>query len=117
MIGTLIWQWVWNWLFGWGGAAGVVAVVAWGLWAFTPAFLVSFRNLLFNVAVGATIFLVASTYFFSSGMRTGYATAINAIAAQDQEAVNAADAATSDFRRCRDSGGVWRPATGKCEGR
>lgn len=44
----------------------------------------------------------------------GYNKAINAIAAQDKEAEDAAKAARDRRHACVDSGWVWSQTTGKC---
>lgn len=54
---------------------------------------------------------------FNSGFNEGHAAAIREIAAEDQEAVNARDRAFVAMHACRAAGGVWRPATGECQGR
>lgn len=47
----------------------------------------------------------------------GYTRAINEIAAQDREAIDAADRARIRVRACRDAGGVWSTVEGICGGR
>lgn len=47
----------------------------------------------------------------------GYARAIAEIAAQDEEAVNAAREARDRVRDCRNAGGVWDTTRGDCDRR
>jgi len=47
----------------------------------------------------------------------GWNAAIASVAAQDQEAVDAVNKATSNIADCTNSGGVWRSSSGKCERR
>lgn len=48
---------------------------------------------------------------------TGWKDAINAIAAEDKEAIDARNKALDTVRSCRASGGVFRPSSGDCEKR
>lgn len=47
----------------------------------------------------------------------GWNAAVNSIAAQDKEAIDARDKALDSVRSCRASGGVFRPSSGDCEKR
>lgn len=110
----MIWHWIINWVIGWGGIGTLVAICAWLLWYFTPPFLVDSKSLILHVAVGATIFVGASTYFFTSGYNKGYAVAIHAIAAKDQKAINEADHAKQTVQDCFSGGGTWDVSDGVC---
>jgi hypothetical protein len=69
-----------------------------------------------GAALVITAVLIGGYALWSSHIeQRGYDRAISAIAAQDREAVNAADNARDHIRACRASGGVWRSSTGQCE--
>ncbi len=73
-----------------------------------------------QAAIGVAAFAAivgGGTAVYTHIYNKGYAAAINKIAAQDQEAVNAANEARNRVRRCRDAGGVWDSAAGVCVGR
>lgn len=106
-----IWNWVLSWVFGWGGIAAVVCIAAWITWFLSPLF----KAQLLHVAIGATIFTVASTYFFSSGYDKGYSAAIAAIARADQDAINRVKDGIKDLVACRVRGGTWDVTTGTCK--
>jgi hypothetical protein len=65
----------------------------------------------------AALLIAAGSRLYHHIERSGYDRAIAAVAAQDQEAINAADAARDRIFRCRASGGVWRTSAGQCERR
>lgn len=70
---NLIWGWVYSEIFGWGGVGAIVAAVAWGLWFFCPAVLLTYKSQLLHTAIGATVFVVAQAYFFTTGYTAGEA--------------------------------------------
>lgn len=109
MIG-LIWNWIISWIIGWGGAGLLVCIAAWLAWFFSPVF----KPTLLHIAVGATIFVVASTYFFTSGYNKGWTAAIHAIAAQDQKAVDESNVAKGTVADCFNGGGTWDIASAGC---
>ena len=111
---SMIGHWIYSWIFGFGGLGAVVSVAAWALWFFCPAFLLPIKSLLLHIAVGATIFTFASTYFYTKGYNTGYAVAIHAIAAQDQRAAKAAETAKTTVSDCFNSGGTWNVEDATC---
>lgn len=104
------WNWILSWLIGWGGTGTVVCIVAWLAWYFSPVF----KAQLLHVAIGATIFTVASTYFFSSGYDKGYSAAIAAVARADQDAINRVKDGVKDLVACRARNGTWDVTTGTC---
>lgn len=112
---TQIGNWLSNWIIGWGGIGALVSIAAWLLWYFTPAILLNFKSLLLHIAVGATVFTIASTYFFTNGYNIGYRVAINAIARKDQAAVDRVKAGQESLAVCRASGGTWDVTTGNCD--
>ena len=114
-MATMIWNWVINWIWGWGGAGALVSVAAWLLWYFTPAILLNFKSLLLHVAVGATVFTFASSYFFTSGYNKGYAVAINQVAKNTKEAKDAVDTAVKTTADCFARGGTPDDTTGVCD--
>lgn len=111
----LTWHWLTSWVIGWGGVGAIVTIAAWVLWYFTPAFLSESRTVLFNVAIGATVFTFASTYFFTNGYNAGYALAINQIAAKNKEAKDAVDKAITKVDECNNRGGTWDTVSGMCQ--
>lgn len=115
MLINMIGQWIWNWLLGWGGLGGIACIAAWALWYFCPAILLQFKSLLLHIAVGLTVFVVASTTFFTKGYNTGYHVAINAIAKKDQAAVARVNSATARVDACLAKGGDWDVTTGACD--
>ena len=54
-----------------------------------------------------------SIHEFNAGKAACYA----AVAAKDQEAVDAVNKAVSNIADCTASGGLWRSSSGKCERR
>lgn len=112
---TFIWHWFTAWLIGWGGIAAAFAGIAWLLWFFTPAFLSTYKAQLLHIAIGATIFSFAQTYFFSDGYKSGYAVAIHAIAAQDKGAVRSWQKAKTTVDNCFDQGGTWNVSRIACD--
>jgi hypothetical protein len=81
-----------------------------------------FRALPMLAQIGAVLGLLALLYgsyklWEHRIYRSGWDAAIAAVAAQDQEAVDAANKAGARIAECRASGGVWRASTGQCEGR
>jgi hypothetical protein len=72
---------------------------------------------LIHMAIGGGLVLAAVAGFV--GVKThytnvGYNQAMEAVAAQDQEAINAAASARERVRSCRDTGGVWDVTEGVC---
>lgn len=55
-------------------------------------------------------FLYLKTHYYNQG----YAAAVQAIAAQDQRAINARDEALAKVRACRNRGGTWDVVDGMC---
>lgn len=115
MLLYLIWHWITSWLIGWGGVGALVCAAAWLLWFFCPAMLLTYKTQLLYIALGATFFTFASTYFFTSGYNKGYATAINHIASQNKEASDAVKKAISSVDQCNAAGGTWDTVGGVCE--
>ncbi len=115
MIANAVLHWFTSWVFGLGGIGGVIAIVAWVLWYFTPGFLLQSKNTVLMIAIGATVFTVAASYFYTSGYKTGYDTAIAHIASQNKEASDAVKKAVSNVQRCIDSGGEWDSTRGVCQ--
>lgn len=105
-----VWNWVLSWVLGWGGLAAVACAIAWAAWWFVPVF----KPQLLHVAVGVTIFAVASTWFFTKGYESGYDSAIAAIARDDQAAVDRVSAGRTERANCRARGGTWDVTTGTC---
>ncbi len=78
------------------------------------------RPYLLQLAVAGAVVLVAGGAFVGLKIHyqnVGYQNAINAIAAQDKEAIDAADQARGRVDACRTSGGVWSQSDGVCAGR
>jgi hypothetical protein len=80
------------------------------------------RNLplAWQIGIGIGVLAIAGTAYgvwHHHVYQRGYTAAIAAIAAQDQEAVNAAHQLISRRRACVASGGVWSQASGECSGR
>lgn len=65
--------------------------------------------LILSAIVGG--FLWIKTHYYNRG----YAAAVQAIAAQDQRAINARDEALAKVRACRNGGGTWNVTDGVCE--
>lgn len=63
--------------------------------------------------VVAGIFAGAGYAIYSSIYNRGWHAAIEAVAAQDKEAVDAADKARARVRACYDGGGMW--TQGSCQ--
>jgi hypothetical protein len=70
---SLIWGWIYSEIFSWGGVGAVIAAVAWCLWFFCPAVLLTYKSQLLHIAIGATVFVVAQAYFFTTGYSAGEA--------------------------------------------
>lgn len=70
---SIIGHWIYNEVFGWGGIGAIIATIAWVLWFFTPALLVTYKQQLLHIAVAATVFTVAQGYFFTTGYNAGEA--------------------------------------------
>lgn len=105
------WGWFTSWVIGWGGLAALATVIAWAAWWLSPAF----KPQLLHLAVGLTIFTVASSYFFTTGFESGYSSAISAIARDDEAAVERVKAGKSEMANCRARGGTWDVTTGTCK--
>jgi hypothetical protein len=112
---SMIWHAIYSWVFGFGGLGAIIAAAAWALWFFCPAFLLTYKTQLLNIAIGATVFAVVSTYFYTHGFNAGYKVAIHAIAAQDQKAVDAANAAKTTVDDCVNNGNIWSVENGSCD--
>lgn len=111
---TLIWHWITNWIIGWGGIGALVSAAAWALWFFCPAALLTYKSQLLHIAIAATVFTFASTYFFTNGYNKGYAVAINQVAAKNREATDAVNKAISNVDACNAANGTWDTVTGVC---
>lgn len=111
----LVGHWLINWVVGWGGIGLVVTIAAWLLWYFTPTFLSESKNVILQVAIGATVFTLASTYFYTNGYNTGYKVAINQVAAKNKEASDAVKKAIKSVDECNSSGGSWDTVSGLCQ--
>jgi hypothetical protein len=75
------------------------------------------RPYLFQIALYGVIAVVATGALVGAKIHyqnVGYQNAINAIAAQDKEAIDAADQARGRVDACRASGGVWSQSDGLC---
>lgn len=112
---NLVWHWLTSWVIGWGGIGALVMIASWALWYFTPAFLADSKHIILQVAIGATVFTFASTYFYTSGYNTGYRTAINQIASQNKEASDAVKKAINKVDECDRRGGTWDTVSGVCQ--
>src|ERR1017187_8402355 len=99
---TLVWNWFTHWIIGWGGIGALVSAIAWALWFFCPAALLTYKSQLLHIAIAATVFTFASGYFYTSGYNKGYQVAINQVAAQNKEAKDAVNKVTSDVGQCFD---------------
>lgn len=111
----LVGHWFTTWVVGWGGIGLVVALAAWALWYFTPAFLSESKHIILQVAIGATVFTLASTYFYTSGYNAGYKVAINQVAAKNKEASDAVKKAIQSVEECNSNGGTWDTVSGVCQ--
>ena len=107
---TLVWNWIVNWIFGWGGLGGLISVALWAAWYFSPLA----KQQLLHAAIIATAVTISATYFFTSGYNTGYATAINQVAAKNKEATDAVNKVTSSVDECFNSGGTFDDVSGVC---
>ena len=70
-----------------------------------------------KLAAGALVAALLVGGFFwidGRGYDRGRTETLNAIAAQDQEAIDAAFQARLRVRACRERGGVWDVTTGQC---
>lgn len=75
------------------------------------------RPYLTQLITGSAIALAAGGGFLTLKIHytdVGYSKAINAIAAQDKEAIDAADQARGRVDACRNTGGVWDITEGVC---
>lgn len=108
-------HWLWEWVIGWGGVGFLISLAAWALWYFTPSFLTGSKSTILQIAIGATLVTVASTYFFSSGYSLGYQVAINQVAARNKEAADAVNKATSQVDACIAAGREWDTSSGVCK--
>lgn len=75
---------------------------------------------LLELAIGAVALALAAgayTLWHHHVYRQGYDAAIAAIAAQDQEAIHAADQIRLGVRNCVNGGGVWDAEGGQCRRR
>jgi hypothetical protein len=68
-----------------------------------------------HVAVGATVFTIASTYFFTNGYDKGYQVAINQVAAKTKEATDAITKAGQSVDDCNNRNGTWDTTSGMCD--
>lgn len=80
------------------------------------------RLLPLSAQVGIGFALIAAVGASYWGWRShiynlGYAAAIEAVAAQDKDAIDATEKARARVRDCRNSGGVWDTARGVCDRR
>lgn len=64
---TFAWNWIVSWIIGWGGIGALVSIVAWLLWYTLRT------QLLLHIAIAATVFTIASSYFFTKGYDEGVA--------------------------------------------
>lgn len=84
------------------------------------ALLAFIRPYLFKLAIGGVAALAAGGAFVGVKVHytnQGYQRALDDIAADNKEAIDAADQARARVRDCRTSGGVWDAANGICNGR
>jgi hypothetical protein len=75
------------------------------------------RPYLVQLAVGAGIAAAAGGGFLTLKLHythVGYQQAIDAIAAEDKEAIDAADQARGRVSACRNAGGMWDQTEGQC---
>lgn len=114
MIGAA-WHWFTSWVIGWGGIGALVAFAAWALWYFTPTFLLESKHVILQIAIAATVFTLASTYFYTSGYNAGYRVAINQVAAKNKEASDAVKKAITKVDACNAGGGTWDTVSGLCQ--
>jgi hypothetical protein len=78
------------------------------------------RPYLLQLAIGAGLALAAGGGFVAVKLHythLGCQQALDDIAADNKEAIDAADQARERVRNCRASGGVWDTANGNCERR
>jgi hypothetical protein len=75
--------------------------------------LATFKAKLIAGAIGLAILTAACFAIYTSIYNRGWHAAIEAVAARDKEAVDAADKARARVRACYDAGGVW--AEGACK--
>jgi len=86
----------------------------------TAALLQLLRPYLFQIALYGAITVAAGAGFGALKLHythVGYQQALEDIAADNKEAIDAADQARERVRNCRASGGVWDAANGVCSGR
>ncbi|MGY3392923.1 hypothetical protein ACVWW6_005514 [Bradyrhizobium sp. USDA 3311] len=70
------------------------------------------------IAIGILLAIAGAIEIFKVHYTNqGYQQALDDIAADNKEAIDAADKARSRVRNCRDAGGVWDAARGVCDGR
>jgi hypothetical protein len=110
-----IWHWITSWIIGLGGIGALVAAIAWALWFFCPAILLDYKSQLLHIAIGATVFALASSYFYTHGYKVGYQVAINQVAAKTQEAKDAITKASKSVDECDRKHGNWDVTSGLCE--
>jgi len=108
-------HWFLSWALGWGGIAAAIAAAAWLLWYWTPDFLSESKALILHVAVAASVFLAAQTYFSATAFHDGYRAAINAVAANNKEATDAVHEATARVDACNALGRHWSTVSGLCD--
>lgn len=80
---------------------------------FIPLAALSLKAKIIAYLAGAAVVLLVYATWHYRVYRSGYNAAIEAIAAQDKEAVHAADQARARVRNCYDTGGVWQ--SGACQ--
>lgn len=113
-MGSMIWHGFLNWFLGLGGIGGAVAIVAWALFAVTPAILLPFRSLVLQVAIVATVFSFAWGYATTTGYKAGYHDALNAVIKHSGKVSAAGEKAWKDVKECFDSGGEWNVEASTC---
>jgi len=110
---SIIGHWIYSEIFGWGGIGAIVAALAWVLWFFTPALLVTYKSQLLHIAIAATVFTVAQSYFFTTGYSAGEAECKGRWDAANVKAAN--DAAKRDQDIASDAAARVQAATNELQ--